>query len=106
MAWKLQWDDLSSVFMTVGDADTFWHPQFFSTVTFEFEEDPVTHFVVLPNLQKDEGMLRDTLVNLCRSPFAEKHMRNVLAIGAGYGCEHSRQSRASHGGDWPPPLRS
>ena len=26
--------DLSSVFMTVGDADTFWHPQFFSTVTF------------------------------------------------------------------------
>ena len=24
-----------SVFMTVGDADTFWHPQFFSTVTFE-----------------------------------------------------------------------
>ena len=25
----------SSVFMTVGDADKFWHPQFFSTVTFE-----------------------------------------------------------------------
>ena len=22
--------------MTVGDADTFWHPQFFSTVTLEF----------------------------------------------------------------------
>ena len=35
--------DLSSVFMTVGDTDTFWHLQFFSTVTFEFEEDPVTH---------------------------------------------------------------
>ena len=57
------------MFMTVGDADTFWHPQFFSTVTLEFEEDPVTHFVVLPDLQKDEGMLRDTLVNLSRSPF-------------------------------------
>ena len=31
----LHWDDLNSVFMAVGDADTFWHPQFFSTVTFE-----------------------------------------------------------------------
>ena len=45
--------DLSSMFMTVGDTVTFWHLQFFSTVTFEFEEDPVTHFVVLPNLQKE-----------------------------------------------------
>ena len=27
--------DLSSVFMTVGSADTPWHPQFFSPVTFE-----------------------------------------------------------------------
>ena len=27
--------DLSSVFMTVGDADTPWHPQFFGAVTFE-----------------------------------------------------------------------
>ena len=27
--------DLSSVFMTVGNADTPWHPQFFSPVTFE-----------------------------------------------------------------------
>ena len=25
------------------------------------EEDPVTHFVVLANLQEDEGMLRETL---------------------------------------------
>ena len=25
------------------------------------EEDPVTHFVVLPNLQEDEGMLRENL---------------------------------------------
>ena len=39
--------------MTVADTVTFWHLQFFSTVTFEFEEDPVTHFVVLPNLQKE-----------------------------------------------------
>ena len=29
----------------------------------------VTHFVVLPNLQEDEGMLRETLENLCYSPF-------------------------------------
>ena len=33
------------------------------------EEEPVTHFVALPNLQEDEGMLRETLENLCRSPF-------------------------------------
>ena len=32
---ELHQRELSSVFMTVGDADTFWHPQFFSTVTFE-----------------------------------------------------------------------
>ena len=36
--------------MTVSDTVTFWHLQFFSTVTVEFE---VTHFVVLPNLQKE-----------------------------------------------------
>ena len=35
VAGKFHWDDLSSVYMTVGDADTFWHPQFFSTVIFE-----------------------------------------------------------------------
>ena len=33
VAGKFHWDDLSSVYMTVGDADTFWHPQFFSTDT-------------------------------------------------------------------------
>ena len=30
------WNFTSSVFMTVGDADKPWHPQFFSAVTFEF----------------------------------------------------------------------
>ena len=30
----------------------------------------------------------------------------VVAIGGLREPEHSRQSRASHGGDWPPPLRS
>ena len=34
VVWNFTSADISSVFMTVGDADTFWHPQFFSTVTF------------------------------------------------------------------------
>ena len=32
---ELHQRNLSRVFMTIGVADTFWHPQFFSTVTFE-----------------------------------------------------------------------
>ena len=39
VAGKFHWDDLSSVF-TVGDADTFLHPQFFSTVTIESSVGP------------------------------------------------------------------
>ena len=46
------------------------------------EEDPVTHFVVLPNLQEDEGMLRETQENLCYSLLAEICMRIVLATEA------------------------
>ena len=34
MAWNFHQDDLSSVFMTVGDADTVRHPQFFGAFTF------------------------------------------------------------------------
>ena len=30
------WNFTSSVFKTVGDADTPWHPQFFSAFTFDF----------------------------------------------------------------------
>ena len=36
------------------------------------------------------------------SPFAEKYMSIVLAMEAGVASGHSRQSRASHGDDWPP----
>ena len=46
------------------------------------DEDPVTHFVVLPNLQGNEGMLRETLDNLCYSLVAEKCTRIVLAMEA------------------------
>ena len=46
---ELHQRELSNVFMTVGDADIFWHPQFFSTISFEFE---VTHFVVLPKFRR------------------------------------------------------
>ena len=42
------------------------------------EEDPVTHFVVLPNLQEDEGMHRETLENLCRSPFGREIRVNCV----------------------------
>ena len=43
------------------------------------EEDSVTHFVVLPASQEDEGMLQETLESLSSSPLAEKHVRIVLA---------------------------
>ena len=57
------------------------------------EEDPVTNFVVLPNLQEDVGMLRENLEKLCYYPLTEICMRIS---------EHSTQSRAPRDGDWPP----
>ena len=97
------WDFTRSVFMTVGVADTLWH--FPSFVFFLFvlvlfvtswvspstsyviaavctlvEDVPVAHFVIRPNYEEDETVLRETLENLvCSSP-AEKHMRMVLAM--------------------------
>ena len=44
------------------------------------EEDPVAHFVILPNYEEDETVLRETLENLGCSPSAKKHMRMVLAM--------------------------
>ena len=41
------------------------------------EEDPVAHFVILPNFEEDGTVLRDNLENLGCSPSAEKHMRMV-----------------------------
>ena len=43
-------------------------------------EDPVAHFVILPNYVEDETVLRETLENLGCSSSAEKHMRMVLAM--------------------------
>ena len=99
--------------MTDSDTDTFWHLQFFSTVTFEFE---VTHFVVLPNLQKELYMKvvpgqikedesihhwnRETLAILDRSLATEKHKRIVLSMGGPRGSDHSGPSSPSHVGDW------
>ena len=41
---------------------------------------PVAHFVIRPNYEEDETVLRETLENIgCSSP-AEKHMRMVLAM--------------------------
>ena len=70
----------------------------------EFHQQCV-HLVTLcsfPNYQEDETMLRETLENLCHSPSAEKHVHIVLAMRGLREPEHSRQSRASHGGDWRP----
>ena len=84
-------------------------------------EDPVAHFVILPNYEEDETVLRETPENLGCSPSAERHMRKVslenlwplsfsrethmycLCSGSPRGSEHSGPSRASHCGDWPPP---
>ena len=44
------------------------------------EEDPVAHFVILPNFEEDETVLRETLEILGCSPSAEKHMSMVLAL--------------------------
>ena len=43
------------------------------------EEDFVAHFVILPNYEEDETVLRETLENLGCSLSAEKHVRMVLA---------------------------
>ena len=44
------------------------------------EEDPVAHFVILPNYEEDETVLRETLESRGCSLSAEKHMRMVLAM--------------------------
>ena len=40
-------------------------------------EDSVAHFVILPNYEEDETVLRETPENLGCSPSAERHMRKV-----------------------------
>ena len=52
------------------------------------KEEPVTHFVVLPNLQEDEGMLRETLVNLSRSPFGREIHAHCVSHGSTRGSQH------------------
>ena len=83
-------------------------------------EDPVAHFVILPNYEEDETALRETpenlgcspsaerhmrkvsLENLGRSPSAEKHIRIVFAREAREG-PNTQDQAERHGGDWPPP---
>ena len=91
------WIFTSSVFMTVGDADTPWHPQFFSAATFEsqcltqdsttidlshgprLEEELVAHFVILP-IYHEGGLCCVKLLNLGCFSLAEKHVRIVLVM--------------------------
>ena len=61
------------------------------------EEDLVANFVVLPNYKEVETVHRETLENLGRSLATEKHKRSMLMM------EHSRQSLAFNGVDWPLP---
>ena len=56
----------------------------------------------LPNYQEDEFISRESLENLGPSRSAERHVHIVLAIGSIREPEHSRQSRVSQSGDWPP----
>ena len=56
------------------------------------EEDPVTHFVVL----------RETLLKSLPLSFGREKHAPCVDHGGPRGSEHSRQRRASHGGDWPP----
>ena len=73
---RLHRRDLSSVFMTFGVPDTPWHTQLLSAVSFE-----------TPALDRRRTQ--------------GHHERHRLCVGHGgpLGSEHSRQSRASHGGD-------
>ena len=59
------------------------------------EEHPVTHFVVLPNLQEDEGMLRETLKNLCRSPFGREIRAHCVDHEDPRGSEHFKDKAES-----------
>ena len=52
----------------------------FGQLTVLLEEGPVARSVILPNCQKDETILRETLGNLGCSPSADKHMLIVLAM--------------------------
>ena len=47
-------------------------------------------------------MFRETLENLGHSPFGREIHAHCVGHGGPRGSKHSRQSRASHGGDWPP----
>ena len=108
---NMVWNFSSSVFMIIGDADTPWHPQFFSAATFEsqrltqdgttldpshglrLEEDPVAHFVILPIYQEDETLQRETLESWLL--FFGRETQTY--------CDGDGPSR---GGNWPPPSRT
>ena len=57
------------------------------------DEDPVTHFVVLPNGQDDEAMFREARgASWPLSLSAEKHVPSGVGHGSPPGVEHSRES--------------
>ena len=44
------------------------------------EEDPVAQFVIIPNFEEDEAMLRETREDPGRSPPVEKRVHVVLSM--------------------------
>ena len=73
---ELHWDDLSSVFTTVGYADTPLHPQLFTTVTFESQrstEEERSWSLLLPSAFIARGRTGHTL-----------YRASELAGGRGY----------------------
>ena len=83
--------DLSSVFMTVVDPDTPWHPQFFRAVTLESQRIRIVHqhivaesrhHLVCRHLFADTRATHHPADVADRPPSAEKHVRMVLAMEA------------------------
>ena len=64
------------------------------------EEDPVAHFVILPNFEEDETVLRDNLENLGCYPSAEKHMR-MVSLEKSWPLSFGRETHSHGVGDGP-----
>jgi len=80
------WTINMSVFSSVGawrmrrDSDRDWHGELLKL----HDEDPnsfdTIHFVIVPNYMEDESTMKETLVNLGRSPMAQHRIRIILAM--------------------------
>jgi cellulose synthase/poly-beta-1,6-N-acetylglucosamine synthase-like glycosyltransferase len=82
----MMWSSNMCIFSAVGawrmrrDSNKDWHAKFVKLK----EEDPDTtdaaHFVILPNYNEEETMLKETLESLGRAPMAQSRVRVILAM--------------------------